>query len=244
MKIFVSATFNDMSKIAFDSVSDLVRNKIHPLICPASGDSPAGLYKEMVTACRDNKINFADWNFVGLDEWVGMNETDNGSCRYHLNQQLFEPLKIQPQKICFFNGRAGDLDGECSKVEEFIERNGGIDVAIIGIGLNGHIGMNEPGTSPQSRSHIAAIDPITQQVGQKYFTEAKQLTTGLTLGIANILAAKNVILLVGGKHKASIIKQALEGEPTIDLPASLLQKHPSFFVFLDEEAASLLNKTI
>ena len=118
-------------------------------------------------------------------------------------------------------------------------QHGGIDIAIVGLGMNGHIGMNEPGTSPSLYAHVADIDAITQEVGQKYFKKEQQLTHGLTLGIASLMDAKNIVLLVSGNKKAAIVHKVLEGEISEELPASLLRNHKNFHVYLDAEAASL-----
>ncbi len=241
MKISVSDSFEAMSQNAFEEIIQLMQRNKQPLICTASGDSPAGLYKEIVSHVKNNRLDVSNWHFVSLDEWAGMNANDEGSCRFHLNNQLFHPLQIPDDKICFFDGRAKDLENECSKVEDCIQQHEGIDVAIVGLGLNGHVGMNEPGTSAELKSHVAEIDPQTQQVGQKYFKEQRLITHGITLGIASIMNARNVVLLVSGKHKADILKKVLEGEISKQLPASLLRKHPSFFVFADKEAASMLD---
>jgi glucosamine-6-phosphate isomerase len=240
MKIFVSGTYEAMSKKALSTVVEIIKDRRSPVICTASGDSPAGLYNELVAGTAKNQVKVSTWNFLSLDEWAGMNGSDNGSCRYHLNQQLFEPLEIPEEQICFFDGRAADLETECNKVEDYIEQHGGIDVAIVGLGINGHVGMNEPGTPALLKSHVADIDPLTQQVGQKYFKENTPLEKGLTLGIASLMEARNVVLVVSGSKKAEILKQVLEGEISEQTPASLLRNHPSFFVFADKEAGSLL----
>ena len=125
-------------------------------------------------------------------------------------------------------------------MENFISKNGGIDIAIVGIGMNGHVGMNEPGTQQQLRSHVTEIHSETQKIGQKYFKEKQHLTQGITLGLANILEARNIILLASGHHKAEIIKQVLEGEITDKFPVSILRNHAALHIFLDKEAASLL----
>jgi len=117
---------------------------------------------------------------------------------------------------------------------------GGITAAIVGLGMNGHVGMNEPGTSPELYSHIAEIDTETQKVGQKYFKEQQHLSHGLTLGIASLMKARHIILLVNGAKKAQIVQKVLEGEISESLPASLLRKHPDLKVYLDKEAASML----
>ncbi len=238
MKIFVSDTYEMMSKQAADEVIEIMQSPKQPLICTASGDSPAGLYKELVERARKKQLDVSDWFFVGLDEWIGMNEDDEGSCRYHLNEQLFNPLQIADDKICFFNGRANDLAAECEQTENFIHEHDVIEVAILGVGMNGHIGMNEPGTSADTRSHIINLDTITQQVGQKYFKIGQKLTQGITLGIATLMEARNIILLVSGKHKAEITQKIIENEISEKLPATILRQHPSLKIYLDAEAAS------
>ncbi|HEY9342843.1 MAG TPA: glucosamine-6-phosphate deaminase [Hanamia sp.] len=242
MNLFISNTYESMSAKAAEAVMQIMQSKRNPLLCPASGDSPTGLYKELIHDASKFKRDISGWYFVGLDEWLGMNGDDEGSCRFHLNNQLFNPLHISENNICFFDGKTKDLNAECDKVESFITKHGGIDVAIVGLGMNGHVGMNEPGTSSALRSHVTEIDAITQQVGQKYFKEKTHISKGITLGIANIMEARNVLLIVSGNKKAEIVRRLLEGEISEQLPASLLRNHPNCSVYLDAEAASLLEK--
>ena len=159
MKIFVSENYEALSKRAVSHLVEYVKDIEHPLICMASGDSPAGLYKVIVEMVQQNQLDISKWYFVGLDEWAGMNGDDEGSCRFHLNNQFLHPLQIKEERICFFDGRATDMQQQCNLVEAFIKQHDGIDVAIVGLGMNGHIGMNEPGVPMSLRSHIAEIDP-------------------------------------------------------------------------------------
>lgn len=238
MKIFVADTYSKMSKQAADDVIEIMKSSEQPLICTASGDSPAGLYKEIVERVDNNRLNAPGWLFVGLDEWVGLNGEDEGSCLYHLDRQLFFPLKTPRDKICFFDGRAANLASECDRTENFIQKCGGMDVVILGIGMNGHVGMNEPGTSANSRSHVTNLDPTTQKVGQKYFKKEQKLTQGITLGLATLMEARTIILVASGKHKADIIQKIVEGEISEKLPATILRHHPSLKIYLDADAAS------
>ncbi|MGZ5135277.1 MAG: glucosamine-6-phosphate deaminase [Flavitalea sp.] len=241
MKVIVSDTYKELSKQAAEDIIESLISIPQPLICTASGDSPARLYKEMVEKIKNKNIDISNWHFVGLDEWAGMNETDEGSCKFHLNNQFFHPLKIEKEKISFFDGRAKDLQEECNQTEDYIREHGGIDIAIVGLGMNGHIGMNEPGTSPLSRSHIAEIDPITQKTGQKYFKSEQDLSNGLTLGLATLMEVRQIILIVSGEHKAPIVRDVLEGEISEQLPASLLRNHPGLVVYLDKDAAQMIS---
>lgn len=240
MTISIEKDYDLMSAKAADKVMAILESTEKPLLCPATGDTPKGLYKEMVTRILKNKTDISQWNFIGLDEWIGMNGKDEGSCRFHLDNDLLQPLKVKFENIIFFDGRADNLLEETGKAIFFIQSFGGIDVAIVGLGMNGHIGMNEPGTDPSLPAHVSKIDPMTQKVGQKYFKNPRELEGGITLGIKEIMEAHHVILLISGSKKAQIARDVLEGEISNKVPASLLRNHPNCTVFLDEEAASLL----
>ncbi len=238
MKLIVSENYEALSKQAASDLLELVKSNPQPLLCVASGDTPAGLYKELVGSINQDKIDVSGWAFVALDEWGGLNGEDEGSCRYHLDRQLFHPLKWPESRLAFFDGRVNDLDEECDRIEEFISQHNGIDVAILGLGMNGHIGMNEPGTSPLSRTHVAELDPITQKVGQKYFTKEQELKNGVTLGMATLMESKHIFLLVSGNHKKEILRKVLEGKISEEIPASLLKGHPGLRIYADEQAVS------
>jgi glucosamine-6-phosphate isomerase len=243
MEIFIGDTYEIMSRRALDDILAITQGLKHPVLCTASGDTPAGLYRELVKAgspVNRNSIDVSGWYFVGLDEWVGMNGHNQGSCRFHLNNQLFYPLGVAEERIVFFDGTKEDLDGECEDVENNIQKWGGMDIAILGLGGNGHVGMNEPGTLAALRSHVTAIDSQTQETGQKYFKEKQQLTNGLTLGLATIMEARKIVLLISGQHKAKIAQRVLEGEISEQFPASLLRRHRGLRVYLDKEAGSQL----
>ncbi|MEP7318481.1 MAG: glucosamine-6-phosphate deaminase [Panacibacter sp.] len=240
MKICIANTYEMLSAQAASDAAEIMNTVANPLICVASGDSPVGLYKELVQKNKAQNLDFTNWLFVGLDEWLGMNKTDEGSCQYYVEQQLFQPLQVPQEHVCFFDGRASDPENECRETEAFIQQHSGIDVAIIGLGLNGHIGMNEPHTPASTRTHIADIDPLTAQTGQKYFKEQRTLSQGITLGLATLFESKNIFLIVSGSRKAAIVKQVLEGEISEAVPASLLRNHPSCTIYLDADAAHLL----
>jgi len=238
MKIFVNETYETMSKQAAETVIQLMQSRSRPVICAASGHSPEGLYREIIDRVRKKQLSVDNWLFLGLDEWVGMNAADQGSCRHHLDLELLGPLQVPEDRICFFDGRANDLEAECERIEKFIQEQGGIDVAVLGLGMNGHIGMNEPGVSVNIRSHIIDLHPITKTVGQKYFKEEKELAKGITLGIATLMEASNLIVVVSGTSKAEITQGMIEGKVSEDLPATLVRNHPALRIYLDSDAAS------
>lgn len=242
MQIFVRDTYAELSALAASHMMEILSDNPAPLVCVASGDSPAGLYKALVEQKNAGKLHLGHWDFLGLDEWLGMNGNDEGSCRYHLNHQFFGPLQIEPDKIFFFDGRAIDPQQECNRTEAFIKQKAGIDITVLGLGMNGHIGMNEPGTSINSRTHIAELEAGTVAVGQKYFKTATVLSGGLTLGIATIMDSQHVFLIVSGTKKAAIVKKILEEPVSEALPATILRHHKGARIYLDKEAAALLDK--
>ena len=240
MKVFIGDTYEIMSGKALADLMALTRGLKNPVLCTASGDTPAGLYKELVNQVNSQGKTISGWYFAGLDEWVGMNGHDEGSCRFHLNNQLFYPLQVAEDRIAFFDGRKNDLDKECERIDNFIGQHGAIDIAILGLGMNGHIGMNEPGTPSALRSHVTELDNQTKQTGQKYFKEKQQLTKGITLGMATIMEARNIMLLVSGQQKAKMAQRVLEGEISEQIPASWLRGHAGLRVYLDKAAAGSL----
>ncbi|NLU90719.1 6-phosphogluconolactonase [Chitinophaga sp. Ak27] len=243
MKIAIYQTYAELSAHVAEQVIQLMSAHEKPLLCPASGDTPAGLYKALAEKREQQQYEATDWSFVGLDEWVGLNGTDEGSCRYSIDKELFRPLDVSENNIYFFDGRSADLRGECSAAEQFIRERNGIDVAVLGVGMNGHIAMNEPGCAIDGRTQVITLHPVTKQVGQKYFSQPQVLDKGITLGMGTLSESRHIILMVSGQHKAEIVRKMLEESVTNELPASLLLQHPSVTVFLDAAAAaSLSNK--
>ena len=240
MKIFIDDAYEAMSKRIANDVIKIMKPLPKPLLCVASGDSPKGLYKELTKQQNESLLNTSQWYFLGLDEWIGLGRNDEGSCRFMLDKDVFKPLHVKEEKICCFDGNTNDTDEDCERIETFIQQHGGIDVAILGIGMNGHVGLNEPGTSATLRSHVSVIDEVTKKVGQKYFSQPQNLLDGITLGVATLMEAKYLFLLVSGENKAAILKQALEGEITEKIPTSLLREHPNFIVYADKNAGKLL----
>jgi glucosamine-6-phosphate isomerase len=165
-----------------------------------------------------------------------------GSCHYDFQQRIFNPLKIPSSQYHLFDALATDLKVECDKMDSIIADKGGIDLMIVGIGMNGHIGFNEPGTKFELTSHVVQLDPITKSVGQQYFDQPVQLDKGITLGFGHLLKTKRVLLLANGTSKAEVIKQAIEGPVSIDFPASVMQLHNNGTIMVDAAAASMLSK--
>lgn len=240
MDLRIYSDYNELSKEAAKLIMDMVNANPAGLLCLAAGHTPVGIYKCFVDFAREGKVDFSRCKFVSLDEWVGLGIQDEGSCIKFMHDNLFDPLGVPESNIAFFNGQASDLELECKRIDEFVFKNGPIEVVLLGIGMNGHIGFNEPGTDFDTYSHVAILDEVTKEVGKKYFPVQRELEKGITLGIKHFLEAKNVILVASGTGKAAIIKKAAELPPDTSLPATALKLHHNFYLLLDEEAASLL----
>ena len=229
--------YEELSAETAKMIIEVLKKKPDALICIASGDTPLGVCKFLSKS--DPKL-FEKCTFVGLDEWVGMDENDEGSCKFGIYEYLLKPLNIPTERIKYFNAKASDLDAECAKINEFIASRGGLDVMLVGVGMNGHIALNEPDTSFEIYAHVSDLEEITISVGQKYFKKPTILTKGITLGLKHLQEAKLPILIANGTKKASVIKKALTEEITGAFPASIFQKIPHSLVVLDHEAAQLL----
>lgn len=221
-------------------IAHTVRKKPNAVLCLASGDTPAETYHLVADQVRSGQINLSQCHFIGLDEWVGFGPGDVGSCAFFLYRDLFTPAQIRPDQITYFNAKATDLQAECERVDQVISTFGGLDLLLVGVGVNGHIALNEPGTSFRLRSHVVELTESTKRVGQKYFTQETPLDQGITLGLQHLTEAREVILMASGPRKASIVHEALHGPVTEQCPASILQICPHGHVWLDAEAAEKL----
>ena len=240
METKIFSDYDTLSQQAADEVINLVKQKSGAVICLASGNTPLGACQWIVKKTAGEKIDFSNCTFIGLDEWLGVPKENTGSCCFFFYNNLFTPLHISDAQIFLFDANATNLDEQCKQMDNLIAAKGGIDLMIVGIGMNGHIGFNEPGVSFDLLSHIINLEETTKTVGQKYFSGPTNLTQGITLGLEHLMNAKKVILLANGNNKAGVIRQTIKGAVTENLPASILQKHKNSFIFLDKEAASLL----
>jgi glucosamine-6-phosphate deaminase len=244
MKLNIYSDKEISSRAAADLIVEQVRVKPDSLLCFPSGDSPTLVLKYLVDYGMQGTVDFSQCRFVGLDEWIGMDERDEGSCRHYMNAHFFMPLKISPDKIIFFNGLADNPDDECALMDAYILKNGPIDIMMVGLGMNGHIGLNEPGTDFKLYAHRTELHPLTVQIAQKYFKKTTPLTGGLTLGLQHFTEAKTAVLIISGAKKAEILAKILETEVTEDVPGTIIQLHPHAVVFADADAASKLTRPI
>lgn len=240
MQIEVFKDYAALSMYAAKEMVQTIKQKPAAVICIASGDSPkltCELFCKMVT---EENIDTTNFFLIGLDEWVGLSPDIFGSCNNDFQKRLIEPLSLPPSQYHLFNGMSDDLQQECTIMDDVIKNKGGIDLMIVGIGINGHIGFNEPGAAFNLFSHVINLDEITVTVGQKYFKQEVKLEKGITIGLAHLMNTKKVLLLANGERKAAVIKKAVEGEINNRFPASIIQQHKNGLVLIDEPAATML----
>ncbi len=240
MEIQILQNYESLNKSAAKLISELLKTKPNANICLPSGNSPLGLFAELISMHNRQEIDFSNATFFGLDEWVGLGAKDYGGCRYMLAKAFLEPIGFRDSQIVFFDGMAQNFDLECQRINEALEKSGGLDCIVLGLGMNGHLALNEPGTLWNTVAHVSVLAETTTIVGQKYFQKETILEKGFTLGVKNILDAKMAILIVSGGTKAKIILAVLQSEPTFDLPATALHIHKNAVVLMDKEAASLV----
>ena len=241
MELITKKDYDELSKAVGDFVIDYVGKKPDSLICFAGGDTPLGLLKYLVEAVNENKVDLSKCRFVGLDEWVGLGRDVKGSCQEMLYNNFYDLIPVPKEQVCFFNGLAKDLNEECRRVDSFISDNGNLDLIVLGIGMNGHIGFNEPAEDFPKFTHCVDLTESTIQANARFFDKPEDVPTqAYTMGIGTIMRAKRILLIASGKDKAAIVKEALFGPVRPQVPASILQLHPDVTVVLDEEAASCL----
>lgn len=209
----------------------------------ATGQTPMMLYRELRERTVRSLVDWSQLRTFNLDEFVGQ---DDRGARYRafMHEELFDHLNLQPEHIHLLDGQAADLDQECDRYERAIEKAGGIAIQILGLGLNGHIGFNEPAEGLSGHTHVARLEQPTRQRNAWLFGgDVDQVPSrALTMGMATILHAREVVLLATGSEKAEAVQQMLEGPITSRLPASFLQLHSNLSVLLDEAAAGRLSR--
>lgn len=239
MQVIYCKDYFELSRQASDIIIEVVKQKPDAVLCLAAGDTPKLTYAEVVKKAA--AVDFSRVTFIGLDEWVGVPPGNEGSCHYFLHHNLFDPLTIQAAQIHMFDALSADPGAACKKMDRIIAEKGGIDLMLVGVGMNGHIGFNEPGVSFDLYSHVINLDETTQSVGQKYFSEKTTLPQGITLGLKHFMEAKKAIVIASGEKKAAIIQKTVEGPVTNEVPASIVQRHRNGRVIIDKQAAHLIS---
>ena len=245
MKIIVCKTYQEMSQAAADIVARQIKKKPDTVLGLATGSTPVGLYQNLIKMNRDGVIDFSGVVTFNLDEYVGLPKEHPCSYYRFMFDNLFDHINIKKENVHLPDGLAPSLEDECKVYEQKITQAGGIDLQVLGIGHNGHIGFNEPGTPFESVSHIVDLAPRTIQANSRFFSSPDEVPRkALSMGIKSIMHARMILFLASGKDKAEIVSRAFNGPVTTDVPASVLQLHPDVTAILDEDAASCLQKQL
>lgn len=240
MHIVVCKDYEEMSRRAAEIVAEQVKKRPDGLISFPGGDTPLGMVHVFADMVNEGKVDISRTHYVSLDEWVGLSNEDEGSCGLFNQQNLLSRLQHPFAGTHIINGAAEDIESERVALNDYISQYEPLDVSVLGIGMNGHLGFNENGVDFDLDAHIIPLSETTLKVMTKYFGEKFHPTHGISQGIRQIMAAKTVILIANGAHKAEILKKAVHGPVTNEVPASVLQNHPNCYVVADEAAAALL----
>lgn len=240
MKIIVAKDYEDMSRKAFEVMSQVVRDNPQAVLGLATGTTPLGLYRLMIEDHRLNGTSYGGVKTVNLDEYVGLTADHNQSYAYFMRENLFNGLDIDLASTNIENGAAGDLPRECARYDALLDEMRQ-DIQLLGLGSNGHIAFNEPGTPFGSGTHEVRLAQSTINDNSRLFDRVEDVpVSALTMGPRNIMNAKKILVLASGENKARAVYGAVKGEVTESLPASILQRHPDCTFIVDEAAAKLL----
>ncbi|MBG9376695.1 glucosamine-6-phosphate deaminase [Panacibacter sp. DH6] len=240
MEILIDKDYEAMSLRAANAVAECIKRQPDAVICLASGDTPKRMCTLLAEKIQSTGIDISQCSFIGLDEWVGIPPENAGSCSNFFHTYLFNPLQLPASQYYLFDAMAGDLQQQCDLMNAHIAAKGGIDLMMVGVGMNGHIGFNEPGVSIDNHAHVIVLDELTQTVGQKYFNGPVTIDKGITLGLQNLLEARQVIMIANGAKKAPVIKRAVHDEISTSFPATIMRMHTNSILMLDEAAAATI----
>ena len=241
MEIKIVKNYEEMSKAAAEAVKEVVNQSEAPLLGLATGSTPVGLYKELIAMNQNNEIDFAKTRTINLDEYIGLEGSHPQSYRYFMNETFFNHINIDKKNTHVPSGTTSNQEQECLDYEKLMTELGQVDVQILGIGSNGHIGFNEPANKLSLVTHVTPLADSTVSANARFFENKEEVPkTAITMGIGSILRAKKIILLASGANKAEIMKGIKDEFISTHIPASLVKLHPNVLVIMDEDAASLL----
>lgn len=240
MKVIITKDYEELSEKAFEVMADVLKNKPDAVLGLATGSTPIGLYKKMIEDCKNGGISYKAVKTVNLDEYVGLTADNDQSYRYFMRHNLLDHIDVDLNNTNIENGVAPDLKKECERYDAMLDRLPR-DVQVLGIGANGHIAFNEPGTPFDSKTHVVDLTENTIQMNSRFFaSEADVPRRALTMGLKSIMDAKKILILAVGANKADAVKGMLDGPVDPSLPASILQGHPDCTLIADEAAAAYI----
>ncbi len=234
-----------MSRRCAELIRDCLKQKPDALLCLPAGNTAIGTYQELVRMVNAGELDISQARFVSLDDWVGLSaDAREDDCTHFMMRHCYGPLNIPADHMTLFDTYSEDLEAECRKIDQVIFDNGGVDFMLLGLGMNGHLGLNEPGAEFHNYSHVMGLSDVTKSVGQKYFSQQAALSGGITVGIQHMFEAKQVVLQICGKHKQDIVRRMYTTGVTTDLPGSVFQVLPKGSVIMDAEAAEKIRDLI
>lgn len=241
MKIYSAQDYQSMSRKAANILSAHVILKPDSVLGLATGSTPIGMYKQLIEWYNKGDIDFSQVHTVNLDEYLGLAPTHDQSYRYFMQTNLFDHVNVPPENTNVPNGLAPDPEAECARYDQVIAGLGGIDVQVLGMGHNGHIGFNEPEEAFELETHVVNLTDNTIDANARFFASRDEVPRqAITMGIKSIMQARHILVVVSGADKAEIVKRAFFGPVTPKVPASILQMHPHVSLVADEAALSLL----
>ena len=237
MKIYKAKDYKDMSRKAANIISAQVIMKPNCVLGLATGSTPIGTYDQLVEWYNKGDLDFSEVTTVNLDEYKGLPRTNDQSYYYFMHQHLFDRVNIDPERTNVPNGMEPDAERECGRYEELIRSLGGVDLQLLGLGHNGHIGFNEPGEAFEKETHCVDLTESTIEANKRFFASADDVPKqAYTMGIKTIMQAKKILIVVNGENKADIVERAFFGPVTPEVPASILQLHNDVTLVGDEDA--------
>ncbi len=241
IKVIKARDYNDMSRKAANIISAQIIRKDDSVLGLATGSTPIGIYEILAHWYNQGDLDFSKVKSVNLDEYVGLERTHDQSYYYFMNKNLFSKVNIDKNNVNLPDGSNMDADAECARYHKVIESMGGIDLQLLGIGNNGHVGFNEPADDFAKCVHKVTLTESTIEANSRLFASKDDVPRfAYTMGIGEIMSAKQVLVVASGKAKAEAVKAMLEGPVTPHCPASILQFHPNAILIADEEALSLV----
>ena len=237
MKIYKAKDYKDMSRKAANIISAQMIMKPNCVLGLATGSTPIGTYDQLVEWYNKGDLDFSEVTTVNLDEYKGLPRTNDQSYYYFMHQHLFDRVNIDPERTNVPNGMEPDAEKECGRYEELIRSLGGVDLQLLGLGHNGHIGFNEPGEAFEKETHCVELTESTIEANKRFFASADDVPKqAYTMGIKTIMQAKKIVIVVNGENKADIVERAFFGPVTPEVPASILQLHNDVTLVGDEAA--------
>ena len=243
MKLIKSKNYEEMCAKVARIFAAQITLKPNSVLGLATGSTPIGMYQELVRKYNEDRVDFGKVRTVNLDEYIGLSGDNDQSYRYFMNHNLFNHVDIDKSQTFVPNGLAADPEAECVNYENIVAGMGGVDIQLLGIGNNGHIGFNEPSESYIKETHRVTLNQKTIDANSRFFASKDEVPRyAVTMGIGSIMKAKKVLLVANGAGKAEILYQSLFGPITPEVPASILQVHPDVTIVGDEEAMSVIRE--